>query len=149
MTVDWQVFTPWSALAGGLLIGAAAALLVWSAGRIAGISGILAGFARRDGFSAWRIAFVAGLLAAPWLVGALAPQWPLVGTHWSAADYPRLIVAGLLVGIGTRLANGCTSGHGVCGLARLSLRSLWAVAVFMGTAGLVVFAVRHVPGAGA
>ncbi|THF67271.1 YeeE/YedE family protein [Pseudothauera nasutitermitis] len=146
MHIDWQTFTPWSALLGGLLIGAAAVVLMWSSGRIAGISGILAGFARRGGFSAWRVAFAAGLLAAPWLLGVLAPRLPLTGEPWSTADFPRLIVAGLLVGIGTRLANGCTSGHGVCGLARLSPRSLWAVAVFMGTAGLVVFALRHLAG---
>lgn len=151
MNIAWSTFTPWSALAGGALIGLAASVLLLVNGRIAGISGILAGLVRAPGDRAWRLAFVSGLLAAPLVAGLLLPQ------HVFPAALPpgiqetlRLLGAGLLVGLGTRMANGCTSGHGVCGLARLSLRSLAAVAVFMGAAFGMVFVVRHVlPGAGA
>jgi uncharacterized membrane protein YedE/YeeE len=144
MTVDWIVFTPWSATIGGIVIGVAAALFVLVNGRVAGISGIVGGmFHPRSGDIAWRLAFIAGLLLAP-----LA--YATVGLQLSAtidASYPVLIVAGLLVGVGTRYAGGCTSGHGVCGLSRLSPRSLAATLSFMAAGFVVVYLVRHVIGA--
>jgi uncharacterized protein len=140
MTVDWVVFTPWSAAIGGAVIGLAAALLVLVNGRVAGISGIVGGMLqpRVDDFR-WRLAFVTGLLLAP-VVYALVAALP---SATIAASYPVLIVAGVLVGIGTRFAGGCTSGHGVCGLSRLSPRSLVATLVFMAAGFVVVFVVRH------
>lgn len=128
-------------LAGGALIGASAALLLLANGRIAGISGILGGLlgpSVRDG--AWRAAFVIGLLAGPALFRLGAGHWPEVRI---GASWPMLVIAGLLVGFGTRLGSGCTSGHGVCGLARLSPRSFAAVATFMAAAIVTVFLVRH------
>ena len=128
-------------LAGGALIGASAALLLLANGRIAGISGIVGGLlgpASRD--RAWRVAFLVGLFAGPALFRATAGHWPQVRID---ASWPMLVVAGLLVGFGTRLGSGCTSGHGVCGLARLSPRSLAAVATFMAAAIITVFLVRH------
>lgn len=136
-------FTPVASLLGGMMIGGAAALLWISLGRVAGISGILggmAGVAREE--AAWRIAFLGGLVGAPLLI-ALAFGAPPTEI---AAGPVVLVLAGLLVGYGTRLGSGCTSGHGVCGLARLSPRSIVATLVFMGTAGLTVFVVRHVIG---
>ena len=130
-----------SAVAGGLLIGAAAAMLLLSVGRIAGISGIVGGLAdRRPDGVGWRVAFVAGLVAGAVLLRVFAP------TAFGAptASLGTLAVAGLLVGYGTRLSSGCTSGHGVCGLSRRSPRSALAVMTFMGVAAGVVFAVRHV-----
>ena len=113
MTIDWTHFTPWSSLAGGLLIGLATALLLLLSGRIAGISGIVGGLLRpRKGDVAWRVAFVLGLFAAP-LVFVMAVPLPRVAIDASTAT---LIIAGLLVGVGTRYGSGCTSGHGVCGL---------------------------------
>ncbi len=143
MTIAWSAFTPWASLAGGLVIGLAAALLVLFNGRIAGISGILGGLLRpSNGDVAWRVAFVAGLVVAP-LAWALIAALPAIHVD---AGLPTLIGAGLLVGFGTRLGSGCTSGHGVCGISRGSLRSLAATLAFM-TAGLaVVFVVRHVLG---
>lgn len=140
MTLDWNAFTPWHALAGGLLIGGAAALFVHLAGRIAGISGIVGGLLRPvAGDRAWRLAFLAGLLAAPWLHALVAaPVAPRIDAGWGA-----LIAAGLLVGIGTRYGAGCTSGHGVCGLSRLSPRSAVATGVFMAAGFLTVFVARH------
>jgi uncharacterized membrane protein YedE/YeeE len=126
MTIDWSAFTPWSAATGGLVIGIAAALLVLVNGRVAGISG-----------------FVAGLLLAPWAYAMVAALPPIT----IEAGYPTLIAAGLLVGIGTRFAGGCTSGHGVCGLSRLSPRSLVATLSFMAAGLIIVFVVRHVIGA--
>ena len=133
----------WStALAGGVLIGLAATLLLWLNGRVAGVSGILNGviFPQRADF-AWRAAFIVGLIAAGGLYLALVP-----GAALPRADFSRagLIVAGLLVGFGTRMGNGCTSGHGVCGLGRLSLRSFVAVLTFMATAIATTFVIRHV-----
>lgn len=138
--IDWAHFTPWTSLAGGVLIGLAAAMLLLLNGKIAGISGILGGLLRpRAGDIGWRAAFIAGLVAAP-LVYRLAAPLPVVqvdtGTGW-------LVVAGLLVGLGTRYGAGCTSGHGVCGLSRLSLRSLAATATFMGAGFVTVFVVLH------
>ena len=144
MGIDWQAFTPWPALAGGLLIGVAAALFALLNGRIAGISGVLGGLLRpRRGDVAWRVAFVAGLLAAPAVFG-LAATVPVPRIE---AGMPVLVLSGLLVGFGTRYGSGCTSGHGVCGLSRLSLRSLVATAAFMGAGVVAVFVARHLLGA--
>ena len=141
MTIDWNHFTPWASLAGGLLIGAAASLLVLLNGRIAGITGILGGLMTpRRGEIAWRLAFVAGLLAAPTAMALAGLQ----RTPRVDAGFAMLVVAGLLVGVGTSYGSGCTSGHGVCGIARLSPRSLVATLAFM-TAGIAtVFVARHV-----
>jgi uncharacterized membrane protein YedE/YeeE len=141
MTIDWSHFTPWPALAGGLLIGMAAAAFVLLNGHIAGISGIVGGLLRpAPGDVAWRIAFVAGLVAAPLAYALFAPL-PAVRIDAGAGT---LAAAGLLVGLGTRYGAGCTSGHGVCGLARLSPRSLAATVAFMATGFATVFALRHV-----
>jgi len=140
MTIAWEAFTPVAALAGGALIGLAAALFVMLNGRIAGISGILAGLLRPvAGDVAWRAAFVGGLLLAPVVYG-LFFGLPLVRID---AGFPLLVAAGLLVGIGTRYGAGCTSGHGVCGLSRLSPRSLVATLAFMAAGFATVFVLRH------
>ena len=137
-------FTPISAAIGGALIGLAAALLMLTLGRVAGISGILSGcLTLRNGDRGWRLAFLGGLILAPVTAalagyGLAAPKMP--------ASYAVIVAAGLLVGFGTRLGGGCTSGHGVCGIARLSPRSVAATAVFMATAILVVSFSRHVLG---
>ena len=141
MSIDWQHFTPWTALAGGMLIGLAAALLILFNGRIAGISGIHGGLLRpRRGDLGWRIAFLAGLVATP-LLYRLWQALPVVRID---AGTPALIVAGLLVGVGVRYGAGCTSGHGVCGLSRLSPRSLAATCAFMAAGFLTVYLLRHV-----
>jgi uncharacterized membrane protein YedE/YeeE len=141
MTIDWTHFTPWPALAGGLLIGLAAAAFVLLNGRIAGISGILGGLLRpAAGDVAWRVAFVAGLVVAPLAYAVVAPL-PAVRIDAGAGT---LAAAGLLVGLGTRYGSGCTSGHGVCGLARLSPRSLVATVSFMAAGFATVFVLRHV-----
>jgi uncharacterized membrane protein YedE/YeeE len=140
MTTDWTAFTPWSALTGGAIIGTSAVLFALVNGRIAGISGILGGLLRPslpDAF--WRIAFIVGLLVSPLFFRLFADLPPVVVD----AGYPTLVVAGLLVGIGTRYGAGCTSGHGVCGLSRLSPRSLVATLAFMAAGFLTVFATRH------
>ena len=140
MTVNWTDYTPWTALGGGLLIGLAAAMFVLFNGRIAGISGIIGGLLRTaPGERGWRIAFLLGLVAAP-LVYALAAPLPAMRID---AGTGTLIAAGLLVGVGTRYGAGCTSGHGVCGLARGSARSLAATLAFMGAGFATVFIVRH------
>jgi len=137
-------FTPISAAIGGVMIGAAAAAFWLGNGRIAGISGILAGALRPErGDLAWRFAFLAGLIAAPLLWRTVMPLPAII----IAASPGALIVAGLLVGFGTRLGGGCTSGHGVCGVARLSPRSIAAIAVTIATALVTVFLMRHVLGA--
>ena len=143
MTLDWNHFTPLAALVGGALIGLAAALFVLLNGRIAGISGVLGGLlVPTRGDVAWRLAFVLGLVGAP-LVYRLFAVLP---TPQIDAGYGTLLLAGLLVGIGTRYGAGCTSGHGVCGLSRLSPRSLVATAAFMVAGFVTVFVVRHVLG---
>ena len=136
MVIDSAAFTPVSAALGGLMIGIAVAVLLLFNGRIAGISGIFANMFTKQ--SGWRIAFIAGLAGAPWIYRLFAGQPDVV----IAADYPLLIAAGLLAGFGTRLGNGCTSGHGICGMARLSKRSFAAVAVFMVTAFLTVWLMK-------
>ena len=137
-------FTPYSALIGGALIGLSAVLLMLFTGRIAGISGIFGGLlATNANDRGWRLAFLAGLIAAPFL-GALAhhpPGAPLMPASWIV-----VAAAGILVGFGARMGGGCTSGHGVCGIARLSARSIVATVVFMMTAIAVVFLVRHAGG---
>jgi uncharacterized membrane protein YedE/YeeE len=138
--IDWSSFTPWTSLAGGLVIGVSAALFVLFNGRIAGISGILGGLLRpATGDIGWRIAFLLGLVLAPLAYAAVLPL-PAVRVD---AGTGTLVVAGLLVGVGTRYASGCTSGHGVCGISRLSPRSLLATLVFMAAGFATVFAVRH------
>jgi len=140
MTIDWSHFTPWASLGGGILIGVAAAMLLLLNGRVAGISGILGGLlAPRRGQTGWRVAFVAGLFAAP-LVMLLLGQ---AVARRIDADFGVLAIAGLAVGIGTSYGSGCTSGHGVCGLSRLSPRSLAATAAFMLAGMATVFVVRH------
>jgi uncharacterized membrane protein YedE/YeeE len=136
MTTAW-----WFALAGGVLIGLSATLLLWLNGRIAGVSGVLNGvlFAKA-GDVAWRSAFLIGLMVAAGPYLALAPDAPALRDDFSRAG---LALSGLLVGFGTRMGNGCTSGHGVCGLGRLSIRSLAAVLTFMATAIATTFALRH------
>ncbi|QXO72029.1 YeeE/YedE family protein [Morganella morganii] len=136
MVIDSAAFTPVSAALGGLMIGIAVAVLLLFNGRIAGISGIFANMLTKQ--SGWRIAFIAGLAGAPWIYMLFAGQPDVV----IAADYPLLITAGLLVGFGTRLGNGCTSGHGICGMARLSKRSFAAVAVFMVSAFVTVWLMK-------
>jgi uncharacterized membrane protein YedE/YeeE len=144
VVIDWSAFTPWASLAGGALIGLAAALFVLANGRIAGVSGVLGGLlAPRRGDAAWRLAFVLGLVGAP-LVYALVTALPLPRIE---AGTGALVAAGLLVGIGTRYGSGCTSGHGVCGLSRLSPRSLVATLAFMGAGFVTVYLLRHVLGA--
>ena len=138
--MDWTHFTPWTALAGGVLIGAAAAMFLLLNGRVAGISGILGGLLRPSaGDIGWRVAFIVGLVAAPLLYQLVTPL-PAVQID---ADTGLLVTAGLLVGLGTRYGSGCTSGHGVCGLSRLSPRSLVATAAFMAAGFVTVFIVRH------
>lgn len=141
MTIDWVHFTPWASLAGGILLGLAASLFLLLNGRVLGISGILGGLVRpRTGDIGWRVAFVAGLLVAPtvWYLFA-EPVTPRI-----EAAGAMLMVAGLLVGWGTRYASGCTSGHGVCGISRLSRRSLVATLTFMAAGFATVFVVHHV-----
>ena len=143
MTVDWVQFTPWSALLGGLLIGAAAAALILCAGRVMGAAGILGGaLALQSGDIGWRLSLIAGLLLSPSLFALFdAADRPRFDASW-----PLLIVAGLMVGFGARLGSGCTSGHGVCGLSRLSPRSFVSTALFMLAGFATVFVARHVVG---
>ena len=140
MLIDWTHFTPWAALAGGVLLGLASALFVLLNGRILGISGIVGGLLRtRAGDMGWRLAFVLGMLVAPglyWLV--VGPTQPRIDATWG-----MVVIAGLLVGVGTRYGSGCTSGHGVCGLSRMSPRSLVATLAFMGAGFVTVFLIRH------
>jgi len=139
---NWTItpFEPWAGLAGGILIGSAVVLLLLAIGRIAGISGIAAGAMTKRSFDQhWRWAFLAGLLLAPVLYRLTVESFPVqtqLGSLW-------MIVAGLLVGYGTRLGSGCTSGHGVAGIARLSPRSVVATLTFVGAAVLTVTTIRH------
>jgi uncharacterized membrane protein YedE/YeeE len=144
MTIAWNAFTPWTSLIGGLLIGLAAALFILLQGRVLGISGILGGLlAPKQGDAGWRLSFLLGLLAAPLVAGLLAPEGFLKAPRIDAG-YGLVVLAGLLVGLGTRYGAGCTSGHGVCGLSRLSPRSLVATLAFMATGFVTVFLIRHV-----
>jgi uncharacterized protein len=141
--MDVQNFTPWSALAGGALIGLAATVLLFALGRVAGISGILGGvLLPSKGDTAWRVSFLAGLVLAGLFAVAMAPE--RLGA--SPRSWLGLALAGALVGVGTRLASGCTSGHGVCGLSRLDARSFAATGVFMSAGVLTATAVRLLGG---
>jgi uncharacterized protein len=140
MTIDWNHFTPWPSLAGGVMLGTASALFILLSGRLLGISGIMGGLlSPRAGDSSWRISFLAGLLVAPtvWSLFAAPHEFRI------EASGSVLLAAGLLVGWGTRYGSGCTSGHGVCGLSRLSPRSLAATLAFMLAGFATVFVVRH------
>ncbi len=150
MSIDWQAFTLYAGLAaliGGAIIGLSAVWLAWANGRIAGISGILGHLIelvvqqKREPYG-WRVAFLLGLIGAP-VIWRIFADMPVTVQQ---TDLTGLLVGGLLVGIGTRYANGCTSGHGICGLSRFSLRSLVAVCSFMGSAILTVYVLRHVLG---
>ncbi|MGM0634197.1 MAG: YeeE/YedE family protein [Pseudomonadota bacterium] len=143
MTIDWSAFTPWASLTGGIMIGLAAAAFILLNGRIAGISGIIGPLMKPvKGDRAWRLLFVIGMVGAPltWLAFSALPEIRI------DAGYPMLVVAGLIVGISTRYGAGCTSGHGVCGISRLSPRSIVATLCFMATGFITVFIVRHLIG---
>lgn len=142
-TIDWIHFTPWTALTGGLLLGIASAAFVLLNGRVLGISGILGGLlVPRRGDASWRVFFLIGLMLAPITLSLFAPD--LISAPRIDAGNAAIVIAGVLVGLGTRYGSGCTSGHGVCGLSRLSPRSLAATVAFM-TAGFVtVYLIRHV-----
>ena len=141
MSIDVTHFTPLASLSGGALIGAASGLLIFGAGRIMGASGIIAGALDTRGYDGvWRLWLIAGVLAAPSLAQVFWNASPPV----FSTSAPLLVLSGLLVGFGARLGSGCTSGHGVCGLARLSPRSLAATIIFMGAGFATVFIVRHV-----
>lgn len=144
MLIDWNNFTPWTALAGGALIGIASAMFVLFNGRIAGITGIMGGLLKpKSGDIGWRLAFIIGLIIAP-VVWQFFTPLPAMQID---ASYILLVLAGLIVGISTRYGSGCTSGHGVCGISRLSPRSIIATLAFMFTGFLTVYIVRHVLGA--
>ena len=140
MTIDWNNFTPWASLAGGILLGLASAMFILINGRILGISGIIGGLLRPiSGDLGWRLAFVLGMLVAPLLYLLMTgPVAVRIDASWAT-----LVVAGLLVGVGTRFGSGCTSGHGICGLSRLSPRSLVATLAFMGAGFVTVYLMRH------
>ncbi len=142
MNIDWAAFTPYSALAGGALIGLASAILILGIGRVAGMSGIMGGLFSGYHTEQWRWYFLVGLLASPWLYQVVAVLPAISMT----SNVPVLVLAGLLVGIGTRYGSGCTSGHGVCGLSRLSIRSLAATFSFMIAGFVMVYLLKHVLG---
>jgi uncharacterized membrane protein YedE/YeeE len=143
MTLDWAHFTPWMSLSGGIILGIASAIFILVNGRILGISGILGGLMPpKVGDTFWRIAFLLGLFSAPTVFHAVMPSEYITTPRIDATEL-TVVVAGLLVGIGTRYASGCTSGHGVCGLSRLSPRSLVATASFMTAGFVVVYVLRH------
>ena len=141
MTIDWAHFTPLASLAGGALIGLAAAILVLFNGKIAGVSGILGGLIEKQQ-AAWRWLFIIGLVISPFIYGLVQP---LPSTE-NQTSLLVLLIAGVLVGVGTTASSGCTSGHGVCGLSRGSLRSLVATLSFMFAGFVAVFVVRHLIG---
>jgi hypothetical protein len=144
MTIDWTHFTPWLSLAGGVTLGVASALFILVNGRILGISGILGGLVRpRVSDAAWRVAFLLGLLCAPAVYWWLAPA-EFVHARRIEAGFGQIVVAGLLVGLGTRYGSGCTSGHGICGLSRLSPRALVATLAFMAAGFATVTILHHV-----
>ncbi len=140
MLIDWNHFTPWASLAGGILLGLASAVFILVNGRILGISGIVGGLFRpRSGDSGWRVSFLLGMLAAPLLYAVVVGLPPVrIDASWAT-----LLVAGVMVGFGTRYGSGCTSGHGVCGLSRLSPRSLAATVAFMAAGFVTVYLTRH------
>ncbi|MEY4017949.1 MAG: hypothetical protein RLZZ189_1747 [Pseudomonadota bacterium] len=143
MTIDWLHFTPGLSLVGGILLGLASAAFILINGRILGISGILGGLlSPRVGDIGWRIAFLLGMAASPWVASLIFPEG-LMEAPRIEAGYAAIAIAGLLVGFGTRYGSGCTSGHGVCGLSRLSPRSLVSTLTFMGLGFATVYVVRH------
>ena len=143
MNIDWAHFTPFASLAGGIILGLASAIFILVNGRILGISGILGGLLPpKAGDTTWRVAFILGMLAAPTVFHAVVPAQYITAPRIDATEW-MVIAAGLLVGIGTRYASGCTSGHGVCGLSRLSPRSLVATLSFMGAGFAMVYVMRH------
>ena len=143
MNIDWTHFTPFSSLSGGVMLGVASAMFILINGRILGISGILGGLMPpKAGDTIWRIAFLLGLFAAPTVFHAVVPEGFVAAPRIDASD-AMVVAAGLLVGIGTRYASGCTSGHGVCGLSRLSPRSLVATVSFMFSGFVIVYVMRH------
>jgi len=143
MNIDWIHFTPWMSLGGGILLGIASALFVLLNGRILGISGILGGLlAPRTGDIGWRLAFLLGMGAAPLVFAAVMPPEFMPVVRIDASE-PVIALAGVLVGVGTRYGSGCTSGHGVCGLSRLSPRSLVATLCFMAAGFAIVYLLRH------
>jgi len=144
MQIDWLSFTPIPSLLGGIILGVAAALYVLFHGRILGISGIISGLLQpKSGDRTWRMALILGLLTAPLLAALFFEIRPIVEVE---ADWLAVVIAGLLVGFGTQYGSGCTSGHGICGLSRLSPRSLVATVSFMTAGFLIVFVLRHVIG---
>ncbi len=143
MNIDWTHFTPFASLTGGIILGVASAIFILINGRILGISGILGGLLPpKAGDTTWRIAFLLGLFAAPTVFHAVVPAQFITAPRIDATDW-MVVAAGLLVGIGTRYASGCTSGHGVCGLSRLSPRSLLATMSFMVAGFAMVYVMRH------
>jgi uncharacterized membrane protein YedE/YeeE len=143
MNIDWAHFTPFVSLTGGIILGLASAIFILVNGRILGISGIVGGlFPPKMGDTFWRISFLLGFAAAPSVFHAVVPAQYITAPRIDATDLV-VVIAGLLVGIGTRYASGCTSGHGVCGLSRLSPRSLVATASFMGAGFITVYVMRH------
>ena len=143
MNLDWAHFTPWMSLSGGIILGIASAIFILVNGRILGISGILGGLMPpKAGDTFWRIAFLLGLFTAPTVFHAVVPAEYITTPRIDATEL-TIVAAGLLVGIGTRYASGCTSGHGVCGLSRLSPRSLVATASFMFAGFAIVYVMRH------
>jgi len=144
MNIDWAHFTPFASLAGGIILGLASAIFILVNGRILGISGILGGLLPpKAGDTTWRVFFLLGMLAAPTVFHAVVPAQYITAPRIDASGW-MVIAAGLLVGIGTRYASGCTSGHGVCGLSRLSPRSLVATLSFMGAGFVMVCVLRHI-----
>jgi uncharacterized membrane protein YedE/YeeE len=144
MTIDWTHFTPWASLSGGVLLGVASALFILLNGRILGISGILGGLLpAKAGDASWRLTFLLGLFVSPLVMKVLAPTDFLHAPRIDA-NMAMVVVAGLLVGVGTRYGSGCTSGHGVCGLSRLSPRSMVATAAFMAAGFVTVFVLKHI-----
>ena len=143
MNIDWMHFTPIASLTGGIILGIASAIFILLNGRILGISGILGGLLPpKVGDTTWRLAFMLGLFAAPTVFHAVVPAEYITAPSIDATNL-MVVIAGLLVGVGTRYASGCTSGHGVCGLSRLSPRSLVATVSFMSAGFAIVYVVRH------
>ncbi len=145
MQIDWMSFTPIPSLLGGIILGLAAALYVLLHGRILGISGIISGLLHpKLSDSAWRVSLVLGILSAPFLAALFFGIFPVIEIE---SGWVTIVIAGLLVGFGTQYGSGCTSGHGICGLSRLSPRSLVATLAFMGAGFITVFVIRHLLGA--
>ena len=144
MTIDWSHFSPWSSLSGGILLGIAAALFILINGRILGISGIVGGLLPpKRGDAAWRLFFLLGMATSPWVFKLVAPVGFMAQPRFEVSA-GLVALAGFLVGLGTRYGSGCTSGHGVCGLSRMSPRSVVATLTFMATGFFTVYIMRHI-----